>query len=244
MLKNRVPQILAIGLVTLITLSLGLLLGLFILISPTQARQVGLSPKPAIDVVATAQAIQAQHQQTELEAAGQARQTAHQTEIAVLEQTLADTKRQAQTEISQLEAHLISLNAQIKESETRLTALQSQIAELQQTIQADQTQYEADLAALEQEMARLEAELQDQIAAASAELDETYAQLAAAQTAPTIATSVGGGSSGGSDDDHATAGSRDSGDDEHGGSDDSHDDDSDDGDDDDDDDDDDHDDDD
>ncbi|MEW5958243.1 MAG: hypothetical protein AB1801_10995, partial [Chloroflexota bacterium] len=174
----------------LITGGLGIVLSLVILISPTQAGQIGLNSP--IDVVATAQAIQARRQQIELEATGQVQQAAWEVQISQLQQTLTAVKRQAQIEISRQEAELITLKTQIKQTNAGLQTTQDRITELQQAIQVDRTRYENDLAALELQMTQIEAQLQDQLNAASAELEATYKQLADSQDNPTPGNVVRG----------------------------------------------------
>jgi hypothetical protein len=108
-MKRYVPQSFSTGLFIVVVLGIGLALSLFMLISPTQAGQTGLNPP--IDVEATAQAIQARHRQTQLEATRQAQQAAWETEITDLEQTLTASRQEAQARISQLEAQLITINS-------------------------------------------------------------------------------------------------------------------------------------
>ena len=179
-------QSLFTGIFIVTILGIGLLLSLLILISPTQAEQTGLM-NPSINVAATAQAIQFSQQQAELEATGQAQKTTWEAEINQLQQRTTEANQQAQTHISQLEAHLINVKAQMKQSETDLQATQARIAELEQAIQADRTEYESKLAKLESEMSQVEEQLKNQLDTASAQLQTAYEQAANSQIKPTTA---------------------------------------------------------
>lgn len=182
------------GLFFVVVLGIGLALSLFLLISPTQAGRTGLNP--AVDPVGTAQAIQTRHRQDQLEAAGQAQKSTWEAEITRLEKTLAESNRGAQIQISQLEAQLITLKAQIKQTEAESQVRQGQIVDLQQAIQAERTQYEEKLASLESQMSQVEEQLQNQLEAASTDLQSAYEQLAGSQVTPSTSDVAGGDDSG------------------------------------------------
>jgi hypothetical protein len=138
----------------ILALTIGLLVSLFILMKPYPAGQVGL--QPSINVIATAQAMQTQRQQVELETAHQAQKAIWAAELDKKRQELLNAYQQGQAQIAPLQAQLSNLQGQINQTQANLQPMPQKITELQQVIQVDEAAYQNQLTALKALNANIE----------------------------------------------------------------------------------------
>ena len=170
MKRSKAPVI--TGVLIALVMVVGLLVSLLFLIYPTQAGPAVL--RTSVNVAATAQAIQTDHRQRELEETRQSRQALWNSEIDDKEEALATFEQQALTQTDQLHIELEALLGQIDQVRLNIQETQQQILTLQQAIDEEQVNYQQNLATLEQEMGQAENELRT-------ELEVTNAALTAAR---------------------------------------------------------------
>ena len=207
-MKRNLTLIITGSLTALIVISAFIIMATS-LTSPTQASQSTPEPSPllAVNIEATAQALQYQNRQNELEAAFREREATWQAQIAQKQQELTNLDQSAQAQINQLQADLSNFKSQIDQTSANIQAMQAHLTEVQQAIQTDETTYQSQVNKLQTELTNTQNQLQQQLEATNAQLQTAYNELAARQAAASSASSGDGGnsSSGGShgDDRHS-----------------------------------------
>jgi capsule polysaccharide export protein KpsE/RkpR len=165
------------GALLLIIFLATLALSLLVLINPIRAGQSGL--RPSVDMVATAQAIQAQHRQTELDSAARAQNDLWEPQLVEKRNTLAQANQTRQTQVVQLQTQLKNVQSQLSETDNTIRVAQAQIAALEQTMQVDRQNHQDELAQLEQEKDQSEQAFKTRFDAVQAALQTAQAELAA-----------------------------------------------------------------
>jgi hypothetical protein len=184
MKRSKAPVI--TGVLIALVMVVGLLVSLLFLIYPTQAGPAVL--RNSVNVAATAQAIQTDHRQRELEETRQARQAVWNSEIDDKEGALTTFEQQALTQTDQLHTELETLQDQIDQVRLNIQETQQQILTLQQAIDEEQVNYQQNLVTLEQEMSQTENELRTEL-----EVTDTALTAARAELANSGAPAVSGG---------------------------------------------------
>ena len=164
---------------TIIMVVAAIFVALFILIRPIQAGQAVLPG--SVNVAATAQAIQSNNRQKELDATGQAQKTTWESQIAAQQQSMTEFDQTAQRQLEQLQAQHSQLQTQINQVTASIQTTQAKISELQQAISTDQAKFQAELAALEVKLNQHETELENELGLTQTELQAARAQLGGSQ---------------------------------------------------------------
>ena len=165
------------GALLLIIFLAALALSLLVLVNPIRAGQTGL--RSSVDVVATAQALQAQHRQTELDAAARAQTELWEPQLAEKRSTLTQANQIRQTQVVQLQARVKNVQSQVNQTDEAIRAAQARITALEQAMQVDRQNHLDELAQLEQEKDRSEQAFEAQLEAAQAALQAAQAELPA-----------------------------------------------------------------
>lgn len=155
---------------------LGLIIGLFALSNVGQPGQVSFGA--AVDVAATAQAIQAHNRQAELESTLEMKRVAWELALIKKQQEVtAEFNSAAQQQLTDLQAQFLSLQSELNQVKLDLQTDQFKARELQNAIQADA----AELTNLAEQVKQLTDEL-TQIKSRLQAAAETLAQRQAVQS--------------------------------------------------------------
>lgn len=149
----------------------------------TQANQLSLLNTRKIDIKATAQAIQLQHQQAVVEATAQERFQTIQNEITEKEQSLSRLKQANEAQITQLTNQLTFLETQIQQIQSQNQELQTTVTHLQNSIEEDNRNYQAVLATAQFDMQQQETQLRQELQVVSGELRTAFDNLATPEAA-------------------------------------------------------------
>lgn len=160
--------------ITLVIVASAIILGLFGLSTAfAGSRGVNLI-SPRVDVAATAQIIQFQNKQAQLEQAFEQRLEALRSQISQTQQALDDLNRSVEAQTSTYNNQLTVLQEQVAQKQGTVQRLQANLISLKQDIITDEEQFDAEMAVLKGEMEQAEAGL-------LAELQSVNQQLQAAQ---------------------------------------------------------------
>jgi membrane protein involved in colicin uptake len=165
------------GALLLIIFLAALVLSLLVLINPIRAGQTGL--RSSVDVVATAQALQAQRRQTELDLAARAQTELWESQLAGKRATLTQANQAGQTRVVQLQTQLKNAKNQLSQADESIRVAQTQITALEQAIANDRQAYQAELAQLERDKHQSEQAFKAQFEAVQTALQSAQAELAA-----------------------------------------------------------------
>lgn len=165
----------------LFILGLGLIGGLFVLIYPARPGQVSFGP--AVNVAATAQAIQAHNRQAELETTLEMKRVAWELELVKKQQEVsAELDSAAKKQLNHLQAKFLSLQSELNQTNLALQTNQFKVRELQNAIQADA----AELTTWEEKVKQLTDDLDQTKARLQMAADTLASQQAANQTPETV----------------------------------------------------------
>lgn len=181
----------------LFVIGLGLIIGLFALSNVGRPGQVSFGA--AVDVAATAQAIQAHNRQAELESTLEMKRVAWELELIKKQQEVtAEFNSAAQQQLTDLQAQFLSLQSELNQVKLDLQTDQFKARELQNAIQADA----AELTNLAEQVKQLT----DELAQTKSRLQataETLAQRQAAQSQAPIVSPAPAAVHSSDDNDHA-----------------------------------------
>lgn len=164
------------ALIVLILIRLGLS-------ASTQADHLSLLNIRKIDVEATAQAIQLQHQQVVLEAAAHERFQALQNEITQKEQVLDRLNQTNEDQVTQLTAQLTALKTQVQQFQSQNQQLQATVTHLRNSIEEDNRNHQAALATAQSDIQQQEAQLRQELRVVSDQLQTAFNNLTTPEAA-------------------------------------------------------------
>ncbi len=176
-MKRSIGLILAGGLTALVVIII-FVLGFAAIIPPSQA---GANQAAAVDVAATAQAIQHQNQQTESQSILQEREAALQAQIQQSQQAIGELDSVSQAQLAKMRAELVDLTAQIEQVRANNQGTQAHIEQIQQTIQNDDVAYQNQVTTLQTNLSQTENQMKQEMETATAQLQAAYDQLAQRQ---------------------------------------------------------------